>query len=110
MSPNSRPPKGAPSPPSHADVLDLYFLEHRAKLVDLAAFLDRLERAPAKARADFRETALRQALAILTDGQPERARRVLTLLSDPTNEVPESAQGTKGASGAYRPPAKGASS
>ena len=26
-------------------VVDLYFMEHRAKLLDLAAFLDRLDRA-----------------------------------------------------------------
>ena len=34
-----------PIPLDKQQVLDLYFLEHRAKLLDLAAFLDRYDRA-----------------------------------------------------------------
>jgi hypothetical protein len=36
------------------------------------------------------------------DGQPQRAKRILDLLSDPTVEMPQSAHGMKGASGAVR--------
>ena len=32
-----------PSPLTRTQVVDLYFLEHRAKLLDLAAFLDRCD-------------------------------------------------------------------
>ena len=36
-------------PASRSKVVDLYFLEHRAKLIDIASFLDRVDRAPADA-------------------------------------------------------------
>ncbi|MEO1235257.1 MAG: hypothetical protein AAFX76_00570 [Planctomycetota bacterium] len=65
-------------------LLDRTFLEHRAKLLDLAAFLDRCERASATAPPDRRLTALRHAIPLLVDGQPDRARRVLEHLSDPS--------------------------
>jgi hypothetical protein len=48
--------------------------------------------------------AFRAALAILGDGKPERARRVLELLSDPGTE-PIARAGMKGATGANDPKA-----
>ena len=88
-------------PMSREDVVNAYFMEHRAKLIDIAAFLDRLDRArPESDTTDFREAAFRQALAILTDGDGHRAKRVLAILSDHTTELPQSAEGMKGASGA----------
>lgn len=96
-------------PMTRTQVIDAYFMEHRARLIDIAAFLDRLDRAapdadaPNGAAGDFREAAFRQALQILSDGDPQRAARVLDLLSDHTTELPQSADGMKGASGA--PPA-----
>ncbi len=81
-------------------VVDLYFLEHRAKLLDIAAFMDRVERA-APAADDFRMAALRRAGAILLDDQPEKARRVLEAFSDHTTEPIPSADNMKGAHGAY---------
>lgn len=80
------------------ETVDAYFLEHRAKLIDLAAFLDRVERAGGA--SDFRMAALERCLRILTDGKPERARRVLDALSDPT-EAPIPVAGMKGAFGAF---------
>lgn len=88
------------------EVVEAYFLEHRAKLLDLAAFLDRVERAadgPRVAGEDFRIRALRDAIALLIDGRPERARRIQERLSDPSSEPLHSAAGMKGAFGA--PPA-----
>ena len=79
-------------------VLDLYFMENRAKLIDLAAFLDRVDRA--SGQADFRLTAFRQAMKHLSDDEPGRARQVLLSLSDPTEEPIEKAPG-KGATGAW---------
>jgi hypothetical protein len=94
-------PDRLPLPANRAAVLDLYFAEHRAKLLDLAAFLDRVDRAAgARAPEDFRLAAIRRGLAILGDHRPQRARRILELLSDPTAEPIESA-GTKGATGAW---------
>ena len=90
-------------PQTREQVINMYFLEHRAKLLDVAAFLDRIDRAqPTPGVNDFREVALKQAVAVLIDGQPHRAKRVLELLSDSTTEMPQSAYGMKGASGAVR--------
>lgn len=90
-------------PMSRSAVVDAYFMEHRAKLLDIAAYLDRLDRSPgdAAAAADHRVPALLAALKLLTDGQGDRARRVLELLSDPTLEPIPKAPG-KGATGAYK--------
>jgi hypothetical protein len=79
-------------------VLDLYFMENRAKLIDLAAFLDRVDRASGE--ADFRLDAFKHALRELSGGQAERAKKVLLSLSDPTTEPIERAPG-KGAAGAW---------
>jgi len=90
-------------------VIDRYFLEHRAKLIDIAAFLDRVDRAPGSAPApgsnaqaddDFRVRAMRDAIALLNDGKPERARRILESFSDHTTEPIDQAP-MKGATGAY---------
>lgn len=90
-------------PLTYTKVVELFFLEHRAKLIDLAAFFDRLDRAVDRDMAleDFRITALRNALTVLTDGGDDRARRVLETLSDPTQQPLDSAAGLKGAHGAW---------
>jgi hypothetical protein len=79
-------------------LLDLYFLEARAKLIDLAAFLDRVDRA--EGNADFRLSAFRLALGQLQGDVGDRATRVLMSLSDPTTE-PIPVATTKGACGAW---------
>jgi hypothetical protein len=79
-------------------VLDLYFMENRAKLIDLGAFIDRVERSTGE--EDFRMRAFRQALAELSKGDTEKAKRVLLSLSDPTTE-PIPAATTKAATGAW---------
>ncbi|PYI89709.1 MAG: hypothetical protein DME26_00580 [Verrucomicrobia bacterium] len=79
-------------------VLDLYFMDARAKLIDLGAFIDRLERSDGE--ADFRMQAFRNALAELSRNEPEKAKRVLLTLSDPTTEPIPVAPG-KGACGAW---------
>ncbi len=79
-------------------VLDLYFMDARSKLIDLAAFLDRVDRG--KGDADFRLAAFRNALEKLNSNTPERAKQVLLSLSDPTNEPIPAAPG-KGAIGAW---------
>ncbi len=78
--------------------LDLYFGDARSKLIDLAAFLDRVERS--QGEPDFRLHAFRAALAHLSSGEPEKAKAVLLTLSDPTTE-PLAAATMKGATGAW---------
>jgi hypothetical protein len=79
-------------------VLDLYFMDARSKLIDLAAFIDRVERADGA--DDFRMKALRKALKGLSEGSKENAQQVLLELSDPTSEPIANAT-TKGAVGAW---------
>jgi hypothetical protein len=79
-------------------VLDLYFMDARWKLIDLAAFLDRVDRGSGD--DDFRIKAFRTALAELSKNNPDRARQVLLTFSDPTTE-PIPAATTKAACGAW---------
>ena len=91
------------SPATAKALVDHGFIPVRAKLIDLAAFLDRVERYGVA--DDFRCAALRDAAALLLDGKPERARRILEQLSDPTTE-PEAKSSGKAALGAWPRPAK----
>lgn len=79
-------------------VLDLYFMDARAKLIDLGAFVDRVERSDGE--EDFRMNAFRKALAELSKNESEKAKRVLLTFSDPTTEPIPVAPG-KGACGAW---------
>jgi hypothetical protein len=79
-------------------ILDLYFLDARHKLIELAAFLDRVERAAGP--DDFRAKAFRGALAKLNGRKKGRAKAVLLAFSDPTTKPVAKAAG-KGATGAY---------
>ena len=83
-------------------VLDLYFMDARAKLLDIAAFMDRVDRA--EGAEDFRMKAFRKTLAVL-DAKKNRAEKVLLSFSDPTKQ-PIPVATTKAASGAYLEPAK----
>ena len=88
------------SPLSPKDVVDEYFIENRTRLLEIAAFLDRLDRAdPAYAAGDFRMQAFTDALAAIAAGTG-RLERVQLLLSDPTTE-PLGALDRKSAFGAY---------
>ncbi len=99
------PAAAASCPLTARQVVDLYFMEHRAKLLDIAAFLDRLERsakdlpAAPDGRDDVRVRALRQAIPLLIDNQTDRVRRILDLLSDHSRE-PIAAAHTQSALGA----------
>jgi hypothetical protein len=78
-------------------VLDLYFLDARHKLIEIAAFLDRMERAEGK--DDFRIKAFRAALAGLSDDKKDKAKNALLAFSDMSTEPIAKAPG-KGAVGA----------
>lgn len=70
--------------PTAKQLLDREFLEVRCRLLDIAAALDRVERAEGSGavRSDARLRQVRDALAVLTDGDPERAQRVQMVFSD----------------------------
>ncbi len=76
--------------------VDLYFMDARAKLIDIAAFMDRVERE--RATDDFRYQAFLEALKELGEGN--RAQAILLSLSDPTKELIPAAT-TKAACGAW---------
>ena len=78
-------------------------MDARHKLIDIAAFLDRVERADGD--SDFRMDAFRGAIKHLEDGGNDRAKDVLMAFSDPTPEPIAVAPG-KGACGAW--PGQGA--
>ena len=80
------------------ELLDLYFMDSRAKLIDIAAFLDRVDGGTGE--ADFRLAAFREALKELAGIKRARAKGVLLSLSDPTTEPIEKSPG-KGAVGAW---------
>ncbi len=77
-------------------VLDLYFLDARHKLVEIASFLDRVERAGDE--DDFRLKAFHEALTKLNG--KEKAKNVLLAFSDLTVK-PIAKATTKAACGAY---------
>ena len=82
--------KPLPSP----QVLDRYFLDARSRLLDVAAFLDRIDRGnnTSAVADDPRLEKLWQALEIMHDGSSDRAQRILRLFSidyDPTWERPK---------------------
>jgi len=79
-------------------VLDLYFLDARHKLVELAAFLDRAERAAGP--DDFRLRAFRAALTKLNGKKKNKARDVLLAFSDLSKTPVPKAEG-KSACGAW---------
>jgi hypothetical protein len=80
-------------------ILDLYFIEARFELIELAAFIDRVERSDGN--EDFRMKAFRRALAELSRSNRQKAKRVLLAFSDPTTKPVAKAPG-KGATGAYK--------
>ncbi|MEX0704404.1 MAG: hypothetical protein WD069_20050 [Planctomycetales bacterium] len=65
-------------------VLDACFLGVRAKLLEVAAALDRIDRADSADRLadDERLAGIVQCLAILADGKPDRAERIQLVFSD----------------------------
>lgn len=79
-------------------VLDLYFMDARSKLIDLAAFIDRVQRG--NGNADFRLEAFQRALGELSKQEGNRAEAVLLAFSDPTTDPIEKAT-TKAACGAW---------
>ncbi|MBL9144746.1 MAG: hypothetical protein JNM99_13785 [Verrucomicrobiaceae bacterium] len=87
------------TPPAPTNLVDLSFMDSRFKLIELAAFLDRVQKAGQD--GDYRVQQLKQAIQCLAQNDPDRAKQVLLTFSDPTTE-PIAKAHTQGASGAYQ--------
>ncbi|MEO8481654.1 MAG: hypothetical protein ABI634_05540 [Acidobacteriota bacterium] len=94
-------PQPARSPLTATQLVDEYFIETRNRIIEVAAFLDRIDRTdPAVSEQDFRVQALADAINVLAGPGPNRVREIQILMSDPTTE-PLPALDRKGAVGAY---------
>ena len=87
------------TPPKTVNLVDLGFMDSRSKLIDLAAFLDRVQRAGQE--GDFRVQALKDAIQLLSLNEPKRAQEVLLSFSDPSTTPIEKAT-MQGAIGAFK--------
>ena len=79
------------------DLVELGFMDARSKVIDVAAFLDRVQRAGQD--EDYRVKELKKTFSCLEGETPDRAKNVLLSLSDPTEDpVPKApCQGAVGA-------------
>src|SRR5690242_19485368 len=90
-----------PSPLSATQLVDEYFIENRNRVLEIAAFLDSIDRADTVTAArDFRMQAFNEAVAALAGAAPNRLMHIQMLFSDPTTE-PMPALDRKGAVGAF---------
>jgi len=85
-------------------IIDEYFIENRTRLLELAAFLERIDRSVdgADAQEDFRMATFHQALHILASNATDKMDQIQLIFSDPTIE-PREKLDTKSASGAWNP-------
>jgi len=70
-------------PMSQQELINEFFIEHRVHILEIAAYLDRLDRATHKnARQEFRYLAFKKAVAELVSDKPGRIERIQMILSD----------------------------
>ena len=87
-----------------SQITDEYFIENRNRVLEIAAFLDRLDRAdPDRASRDFRVRAFADALAALSQKGPDYVLQIQRIFSDPRTE-PMAELDRKSAQGAYDTP------
>lgn len=73
--------ENTPTPMTADAVLDREFLEIRAKILELAASFDRLDRGEGGINDDRRMELIREALKLLEDPNAGRAERIQLLFS-----------------------------
>lgn len=77
-------------PLTQKELMDQYFMEYRAQVLSIAAFLDRMDRASAlNIGEDFRFQAFRKSLEVLQWEEGHRTEAIQMLLSDPRTELLE---------------------
>lgn len=91
------------SPMTARKALEMYFLDNRARLLEIASFLDRIDRYrdSADARNDFRYQSFLEALKQLSSDNRDRTKRVQLIFSDLSVEPIEQVQDPK-AYGAWK--------
>ena len=67
-------------------VLDREFLRTRAKILEIGAILDRIDRAEGDVGSDRRRELLRQGIEVLLEDETGRAERIQMLFSLPFRE------------------------
>jgi hypothetical protein len=81
MSSIEREKQVIPSPMSAEQIFERWFLETRSRLLEVAANLDRIDRAPGGRVDDPRRAAIEEALRILLGPGPDRAERIQMIFS-----------------------------
>ncbi len=92
-----------PIPLDKLEVLSREFLEIRARLLQVAASLDRLDRADGALDVDLRLAGIRRALEILAGDQPDRAEAIQLVFSRAYDPNWKQSFGHAGSNGATRP-------
>ena len=72
------------SPIKSKKALDTYFLDNRARLLDIASFLDRIDRYEysEEAKSDFRYQSFIKALHCLLESEKNRTKSIQMIFSD----------------------------
>ena len=70
-----------PIPLDAPEVLNREFLEVRARILQIAASLDRLDRASGETDDDPRVEKLQRALVVLAEAGPDRAEKIQLIFS-----------------------------
>ena len=94
------------SPLTQRELIAEYFMEHRVQVLELAAFLDRLDRAREHRRATTTSACARSARRwpCSSTATARASQRVQMIFSDPRSELLEELD-QKSAKGAYDPEA-----
>lgn len=74
------------TPMAAPDVLDREFLEVRAKLLELAASFDRLDRGDGSVAGDPRLERIQESLDVLQQNRPGRAEEIQMIFSRPYDD------------------------
>jgi hypothetical protein len=83
---NNGAPQIMAAPMAANTVLDREFLKTRAKILEIGAILDRIDRAEGDVGPDRRRDLLRQGIEVLLDDETGRAERIQMLFSLPYRE------------------------
>lgn len=73
---------------SAKEILEMYFLDNRARLLEIASFLDRIGRysGASEAKNDFRYRSFMKALKVVMGTEKERTKNIQLLFSDLSEE------------------------
>lgn len=75
-------------PMSAKEAIETYFLDNRARLLEISSFLDRIDRYKdsIEAKSDYRYTSFIEALKLVIESENDRTRNIQLLFSDLSTE------------------------